>query len=112
VGKLEKKGKIMDYRKRKYYLVKLDYIQHNYRIEQLKDCIPSIKFSPPYNHFVHKQGYDGKIMTDMCKPGGWQIMISCDEEYAEALLYNLAKAKRRDYFGCEWFELTKELCGQ
>lgn len=103
----------MDYRKRRYFLARLDYTQYNYRIEQLKICVPSIKFSPPYNHFrkdVTIGKYDGNVKG--IPNGCWQMMISCDKEYEEALLYELRKAQRRDDFGCDWFELTKEICGQ
>ena len=102
----------MDYRKRKYFLVRLDYMMYKYRISQLKICVPSIKISPPYNHFTKNitiGTYDGNVKGVL---GCWQMMISCDKEHEGNLLYELRKAERRDVFGCKWFELTKEICGQ
>ena len=51
-------------------------------------------------------------MKKINKPTYWQMMISCSKEHEEILLYELGKAQRRDFDRCNWFELTKEVCGQ
>ena len=103
----------MDYKNRKYYLVALGGYAYDFRLNILKREISSLKISAPYNHFRdYKSEYDGQSMKKINKPTYWQMMISCSKEHEEILLYELGKAQRRDFDRCNWFELTKEVCGQ
>lgn len=86
----------MDWRNRCYYLVKLnnnlfwwqkghdDYGEiYTSSIPILKNNVPTIKFSEPYNHFVNSaEIYDGNIEG----VGYVQMMISCNKEHEETLL--------------------------
>lgn len=103
----------MDYRNKKYYLVSFDGHAYDFRLNILKKEISSLKISAPYNHFRdYKPEYDGESMKKINRSTYWQMMISCNKEDEEILLYELRKAKRNDSFSCVWFELTKENCGQ
>lgn len=46
----------MDYRKRQYYLIDIKDDHLNHKFNMMKQLAPSLKMSPPYNHF--KDGLD------------------------------------------------------
>lgn len=117
----------MDYRERKYYLVRFNdgsgsigmwwSKNHDNNGEKysnycnmLKQKIPSIKVSGPYNHFklnTDEYGYDGS-MEDI---GYIQLMISCRKEYCKLFENTMSDIKKcDDYVRC--IEITKEICGQ
>lgn len=104
----------MDYRKRKYYLVRLDYLSYTMRMKFLK-LIDSVKIHSPYNHFrIYSSGgnnYDGNYQ-DITGMGYIQFMLSCQKEDSSLVEFELRKAERRDECGCTFVELTKEMCGQ
>ena len=54
----------MDYRERKYYLIRLR--NRNGGLKTLKEAVPSLKVHPPYNHFRqlknNNDNYDGNIL--------------------------------------------------
>lgn len=116
----------MDYRERKYYLVRFNdgsgfmwwsrnhddggQKYSNY-CNMLKHKIPSIKIHKPYNHFrfdnIKKDNYDG----DVKEIGYIQLMISCRKEYCEAFEKIVSKIKEQDnYVVCK--EITREMCLQ
>lgn len=113
----------MDYRERKYYLVRFsdsnldwwnkghdDYgVRYKSYINIIKRKIPSIKVHAPYNHFktnTDKYGYGGS-MEDI----GYQLMISCRKEDVEKFEDILSEIKEKDkYVAIK--EITKEMCGQ
>lgn len=104
----------MDWRKRNYYLVSFNYDSHHMMTWLLKSEIPTIKFSPPYNHVGnHAPGsadlYDGRWIetTGIIRP---DYMISCPEEDSECLEYELRKMTRRE--NGKFYKLTKEFCKQ
>lgn len=116
----------MDYRERRYYLVRFNdgsgfmwwsknhdnngQKYSNYW-NMLKGKIPSIKIGKPYNHFKSnnkkKDNYDG----DIKEVGYVQLMISCRKEYCDLFEEIVEEIKTRDnYVVCK--EITREKCGQ
>lgn len=107
----------MDYRERKYYLVRFYY--YNKCIDILKRNTPSIKIHPPYNHFRNDKAiklmkqrsinipepdiYDG----DVC---GYyvQVMISCPENRVSELDSILRGIRIYDDPSAFWKEVTKK----
>lgn len=88
----------MDYRERKYYLIRL--YDHNNDLKKLKEKVPSLKVHPPYNHFnlrkplisyiknneitetriyhhSHKNVYDGCVIENFV-----HMMVSCKKNEA------------------------------
>lgn len=104
----------MDYRNRRYYLAKISYFSYDMRMHYFRMVAPSLKIHTPYNHFIKNEtDYDGVYTKQLGHRGYWQMMLSCKEEEAESLEYELRKAERRDEQGTSYFfKLTKELCGQ
>lgn len=97
----------MDYRNRRYYLVKM-HQKNDISLRDRIDDLTSLKQSPPYNHFKGGKDYDGANVKG-CVP--YNMMLSCNIEDSEALEHGLRKIFRRDRYGC-FMELTKEKCGQ
>lgn len=97
----------MDYRNRKYYLVTLSSSSYDIRLNHFKMFIPTLKISEPYNHFKNGKSYDGENTNKY-----WQMMISCRNEHAEALEYELNKDKRQNEKYSYFMELNKQICGQ
>ena len=100
----------MDYRKRKYYLVRLDTCAFDMRMEYLKLASSTLKIHAPYGHFEYGK-YDGDYKSKtglLCV----QMMISCKKEDSELVEYELRKACRNDGSYSAFSELTKEVCGQ
>ena len=112
----------MDWRERKYYLVKLneprfpwwkkehdDYgKKYKSHFKLMKESVPSIKFRKPYNHFKSNKGWDAN--TDLMKYV--QYMVSCKKEHSklfESVMYELQE-KEPDHVFIK--EITKEMCGQ
>lgn len=106
----------MDYRKRNYYLVTIDYYSYDMRLRYYKLAAPSFKMHQPYNHF--KNGKELDRFNDGAKGHYWQMMVSCKKEESEALEYELRKAERNDKGNNPWtsgshfIKLNKELLGQ
>lgn len=115
----------MDWRERKYYLVRLndslldwwhkghdDYgIKYNNSYNIIKNTIPSIKISEPYNHFRFnddKYGYDGHLN----EIGYVQLMISCRKNYCILLEKAIKELQKKDPNHVAIKEITKEMCGQ
>lgn len=116
----------MDYRERRYYLVRFsdsnlnwwnrghdDYgIRYDSYINMIHHEIPSIKIHAPYNHFktnTDKYGYDGS-MDDV---GYIQLMVSCRKTYIEQFENLISEIKTEDKYGVVVVkEITKEMCGQ
>lgn len=105
----------MDYRNRKYYIVNWSY-DRDYRIKNLKLFAPSIKMHSPYNHFKSFEGEEGKIYDGVAKDltdiRFVDTMMSCKNEEAPAVEYELRKMVRRDSGRGKFCELTKDMCGQ
>lgn len=105
----------MDYRKRKYYLVTLESYGYRERIKILKRIAPTSKISPPYNHImrgnIDGSNYDGdhRNITGMSYV---EFMISCKIEDSKLLEFQLREQKKQYGYGCNFVELTKEMCGQ
>jgi hypothetical protein len=76
----------VDRRERDYYLVSLDYLSYNYRLGQIKICVPSLKLHDSKKHEITSR---------------YQQMFSCRKNESESLEYELRKAERRDRF-CDW----------
>lgn len=95
----------MDYRKRKYYLIKTNHWSYTMRHEIYKLAAPSIKYHSvqQYGSFVPKFSWLHFTPNEM---------ISCLKEDTDTLEYELRKAHRRDGDGSNWIEITKELIGQ
>lgn len=108
----------MDYRNRNYYLLSIDYLSYDMRMEYFKLATPSLKVHTPYNHFKNNKGYDGEYTKILGYGGYWQMMLSCKKEDENALEYELRKAERNDKYsglyctGSHFLKLDKELCGQ
>lgn len=117
----------MDWRERRYYLVRLndstlgwwqrghdDYGEKykNY-YNMLKRTVPSIKISEPYNHFLSNTkmssyGYDGALK----EIGYVQLMISCRKEYCEIFEKTVFEIQENDPKHVVIKEITKNMCGQ
>ena len=80
----------MDRRERKYYLIKLSYIDHEFRIAEICHNVPSVKLHNADKHQIYPL---------------YQQMISVKKEYEECLLFELRKAESRDYGGAMWIEI-------
>ena len=63
---------------RRYFSVSFDSCSHNMRVSYVK-LIPSVK-----------------IRRDVIYSGYYQMMIGCNGEYCDILLFELNKAKRND----------------
>lgn len=116
----------MDYRERRYYLVRFndgsgfEWWSKNHDdfgrkfsnyCNMLKGKIPSIKIHKPYNHFKSnnkkKDNYDGEIK----EIGYVQLMISCRKEYYESFKKIISEIKEQDNcVVCK--EITREMCEQ
>ena len=98
----------MDYRERKYYLVRFNYF--NKVVSEIKREIPSIKIHEPYNHFRDKSKINTKDIYDGEKYGKYiQVMISCRKEYSykfEFLMMSMAMHNKFGYIYCA--PVTKE----
>lgn len=116
---------ILDYRERRYYLVRLNdgmspfwwvkgHDNHGVRydsyLKYFKDNIDSLKISPPYNH-IKTNSDSGKWDGAVSEIGYVQMLFSCrkcdvvkiENIFREILVHD-------DYF--RYVELTKEICGQ
>lgn len=99
----------MDWRKRKYYLVKISSEAREMRDKNLKGISKYVEFHPPYSHFAEGK-YDGCFhrITEIVSPS---YMLSCRKEDAEAVEYELRKAVRND-MNSKFCRLSKDACGQ
>ena len=115
----------MDYRERKYYLVRLsdglspfwwvkghdNYgVRYDSYLKYFKDKIKSLKISPPYNHIRANQD-SGKWDGAMSSIGYVQMLFSCrkcDVNKIEDIFRKMLG--HNNYF--HYIELTKEICGQ
>ena len=115
----------MDWRERKYYLVKLnepsfpwwrkehdDYgekYKKHFRI--MKELAPSIKLRKPYNHFKYNKdeyGWDARMYgMDYV-----QYMVSCRKEHSEIFELNMALLQEIEPEHVFIQEITKQMCGQ
>lgn len=116
---------ILDYRERRYYLVRLNdgmspfwwvkgHDNHGVRydsyLKYFKGNIKSLKISPPYNHIKTNQD-SGKWDGAMPSIGYVQMLFSCrksDADKIEDIFREILE--HDDYF--MYIELTKEICGQ
>ena len=102
----------MDYRFRKYYLVKMPFDSYDMRLRFFKIAAPSLKIHSPYNHFKeNKKDYDGVYTRLIGLSSMWNLLISCNKEDSESLEYELKKSKRNDT-GSNFLEVHKNLLGQ
>lgn len=115
----------MDWRERKYYLVRFndstlgwwnkrhdDYgVGYSDYCSMIKHTVPTVKFGKPYNHFKHnnikKDNYDGEIK----EIGYIQLLMSCRKENCHTLENILSDISCGDQY-CIFKELNKEMCGQ
>lgn len=127
IGIIRAKREFMDYRERKYYLVRFNDgsgcigmwwsknhdnngKRYSTYCNLLKRKIPSIKVHAPYNHFKSnpdKYGYDG-CMDDI---GFVQLMISCRKEEIDKFKMLLSEIKEKDDYVVVK-EITKRECEQ
>lgn len=115
----------MDWRERKYYLVKLnepsfpwwrkehdDYgVKYKFHFKFMKECAPSVRIRKPYNHFKtneDKFGWDAKA------DGMYyvQYMVSCRKEHSEIFEHNMSWLRDNEPEHVFITEITKEMCGQ
>ena len=117
---------ILDYRERRYYLVRLNEgmspfwwvkghdnhgVRYDSYLKYFKGNIKSLKISSPYNHIKTNQD-SGKWDGAMPSIGYVQMLFSCrksDVDKIEELFMNIKK-NDNNYF--KVVELTKEICGQ
>ena len=115
----------MDYRERKYYLVRLNDgtspfwwvkghgnhgVRYDSYLKYFKDNIKSLKISPPYNH-IKTNSDSGKWDGAIPEIGYVQMLFSCrkcDVDKIEDIFKETQE--HDDYF--RYIELTKEICGQ
>lgn len=103
----------MDYRDRNYYLVRIDSLSYDMRMQYFKLASPSLKIHPPYNHFKNNDSDHDAVFTHKLGCGSYlNMMLSCRKEDSEAVEYELRKSERRDGYGSRFLKLDKELCGQ
>ena len=102
----------MDYRYRKYFLVKIPSDSYDMRLRYFRIAAPSLKIHSPYNHFTRNIArYDGDYTRCHGLASNWNMMISFKKEEYESLYYELRKSKRNDK-GADFQELHKEFVGQ
>ena len=115
----------MDYRERRYYLVRLNdgmspfwwvkgHDNHGVRydsyLKYFKDNIKSLKVSPPYNH-IKTNPSNSKWDGDISEIGYVQMLFSCRKYDVCKIEYIFGEISKHDnYF--RYVELTKEICGQ
>lgn len=115
----------MDWRERKYYLVRFndsrldwwnkghdDYgVRYSDYCSTIKNAVPTVKFGKPYNHFkqnnTEKYNYDGDI-KDI---GYIQLLVSCRKENCHILESKLKDIGYKDKY-CMFKEITKDMCEQ
>lgn len=115
----------MDWRERKYYLVRFndptlnwwnkghdDYgVRYINYCNMIKRIIPTVKFGKPYNHFkknnIKQYNYDGEIK----EIGYIQLLVSCRKENC-LLFENIVQEISTNDKYCVLKEITKEMCGQ
>lgn len=102
----------MDYRNRRYFLVHFNPWCRSFRVDNLKRVALTIKMHPPYNHLPDSghYGYDGS-RHDVTNMHFADMMVSCNNNEAEAVLYELNSMVRKDRYS-KFFELTKSVCKQ
>lgn len=112
---------IMDYRERRYFLCRFDghadYDRHRKEfcndIDLVKN-IKSVKIHQPYNHF--KNSKHSHHDSANCKAAGYvQNMVSVRKEYAQQLINIIQYIKLQNEdknWRTNYFEITKEICGQ
>lgn len=102
----------MDYRNRRYFLAHFNPWCRSLRIENLKRVAPTIKMHPPYKHLPDSghDGYDGS-RHDITNMRFADMMVSCNNNESDAVLYELNKMARKDQYS-KFFELTKSVCMQ
>lgn len=115
----------MDYRERKYYLVRLNdglspfwwvkgHDNHGVRydsyLKYFKDNIKSLKISPPYNH-IKTNSDSGKWDGAIPEIGYAQMLFSCSVYDVCKIEYIFREISKNDNYFC-YIELTKEICGQ
>ena len=93
----------MDWRNRKYYLVKLSLEEYNYRIRQLK-CIQGIRIHCPTQFTASNTCYTFKDEQE--KRGYYQFLIGCIADVSEAVEYELRKSQRS---GSSWKEIKQKI---
>ena len=116
---------ILDYRERRYYLVRLNdgmspfwwvkgHDNHGVRydsyLKYFKNNIKSLKISPPYNH-IKANSDSGKWDGAMAEIGYVQMLFSCrayDVDKIEEIFREILE--HDNYF--RYVELKKEICGQ
>lgn len=115
----------MDWRERKYYLVRFNDSTLSWWNKKHDDCgvgysdycstikhtVPTVKFGKPYNHFKHndikKDNYDGEII----EIGYVQLLMSCRKENCHILENILNDISCKDKY-CIFKEITKDMCEQ
>lgn len=115
----------MDYRERKYYLVRLNDgtspfwwvkghdnngTRYNSYLKYFKDKINSLKISPPYNH-IKTNSDSGKWDGSISEIGYVQMLFSCNKLDANRIEYIFREISAHDHY-FRYIELTKEICGQ
>ena len=104
----------MDYRERKYYLLRLHCKYYNEELQILKKCVPSLKYHPPYNHYYKKKKkIYGRHSTeyDGCYTGRYvHQMISCQLSEVDELMKFINHYGYPELRYCT--EVTKEDLGQ
>lgn len=103
----------MDYRYRKYFIVRLYYYNEN--LKELQETVPSLEVHTPYNHFTrknnkynHKYEYDGVALKKLV-----HVLLTCRNEDVEKLENKINEMKQRynnDYIFI--MPYNKELLGQ
>lgn len=108
----------MDYRTRKYYLIKTDRIKYDEYHRRYRMAAPSVVYHSPYKLFEHDREFNKGLLKeyvmgfpdDLWRP---QEMVSCKIEESKRLedLFRLLKFVHRNG-SCNYFEITKEKIDQ
>ena len=90
----------MDWRNRKYYVVRFSHIECEYRLQALK-LINNVRIHCPTESSV---SYDHKYKDEAEPRGYYQYLIGCNNEFSDAVEYELRKAHR---YGSNWREIKQ-----
>ena len=99
-----KGGKIiMDWRDRKYYVVRFSPDSYDMRIRILKN-IEGVKLYPSTNHKINTKFPDEK------EPRGYyHVLIGCKTDIKDIVEFELRKAERNDWW-VKWKEVQRKRC--
>ena len=92
----------MDWRDRKYYVVRFSPDSYDMRIRILKN-IEGVKLNPSTNHKINTKFPDEKEPR-----GSYHVLIGCKADIKDIVEFELRKAERNDWCS-SWKEVQRDI---